>query len=212
MFPSSTDCQHPIINQFNSSSQWQIRPAQPEDVAGVAEILADSFHSREGVFGWTYPLLRLGIYEDVSNRVRSASPQHICLVAVNVAASTNGNKVAGTVEMAVRAIALEKRSSPHQVQYRRSCQYPYLSNLAVHSNYRRRGVAQQLLASCERNALSWGFHDLYLHVLENNHQARQLYFKMGYQLERVDNSWGTLLLSKPRQLLLHKHLSSAENS
>lgn len=190
--------------QVNSSSQWQIRPAQSEDVAGVAEVLADSFHSREGVFGWAHPLLRLGIYEDVSNRLRSASPHHICLVAIDVTA-TSCNNLAGTVEMAVRAITPGKSDRSNEF-LRHSYQHPYLSNLAVHPNYRRRGVAGQLLASCEKIALCWGFHNLYLHVLENNHQARQLYFKMGYQLDRLDASWNTWVLRKPRQLLLHKRL------
>lgn len=177
-------------------------------MAGVAETLADSFHSREGVFGWAYPLLRLGIYEDLNNRVRSASPHHICLVAVDLAAQTAADKVAGTVEIAVRAITHKPNYQPNEA-YRRSYQYPYLSNLAVHPNHRRRGVARQLLASCEKTALSWGFHNLYLHVLENNHQARQLYFNAGYQLEQVDTSWNSWLLRKPRLLLLHKHLDYA---
>lgn len=207
---SSTDRQSPRSSQVNSSSQWQIRPAHLEDVAGVAETLTESFHSREGAFGWAYPLLRLGIYEDLSNRVRSASPYHVCLVAVDVAAqATTTYKVVGTVEMAVRTITPGTERHKNE-SHCRSGQYPYLSNLAVRPNFRCRGVARQLLENCERIALAWGFYNLYLHVLENNHQARQLYFNTGYQLDRVDTNWNFWLLRKPRQLLLHKHLDSTE--
>ncbi len=209
MFFSSPNCQTPIFNQSDSSLQWQVRPAKLEDVAGVTEILADSFHSQDGVFGWAYPLLRLGIYEDIRSRLCSTAPYHICLVAVDVPAKATTevgsyattDKLTGTVELVVRSIA-PGISRP-------ICRSPYLSNLAVHPHYRRQGVAKHLLLSCERIALSWGFHDLYLGVLENNHQARQLYFKLGYQLHRVDNSWSAWLLRQPRQLLLHKRLDTA---
>lgn len=190
LFSSSADCQLAATGQSDHSHHLHVRAAQSEDLTEVAEILADSFHSQQGIFGWAYSLLRLGIYEDLRNRLRSTSPHHICLVAAV------GNKLAGTVEMGLRSTE-PWASSPHL----------YLSNLAVLTTARRRGVAGQLLLNCERVALSWGFHDLYLHVLENNHQARQLYFKMGYSLHSFEPGWSAWLLRRPRQLLLHKHLS-----
>jgi ribosomal protein S18 acetylase RimI-like enzyme len=214
LFFSSTDWQT-ATGQSQHSSHFQIRAAQSEDLTGLAEILGDSFHSQEGILGWTYPLLRLGIYEDLRNRLRSTSPHHICLVAVDriVRAAAEGcpkgagDELAGTVEMTVRSPQPWARNgnAAKSVHYR----YAYLSNLAVRQTHRRRGVAGQLLLNCERVALSWGFQDLFLHVLENNHQARQLYFKLGYQLYQVDSSWSTWLLGQPRQLFLHKHLSAA---
>lgn len=190
LFSSSTDCHPAATGQSDRSYHLYIRAAQSEDLTDVAEILADSFHSQQGILGWAYPLLRLGIYEDLRNRLRSTLPHHICLVAAI------GDRLAGTIEINLRSTA-SWASSP----------YPYLSNLAVHPSQRRQGVAEQLLLNCERVALSWGFHDLYLHVLENNHQARQLYFKLGYQLHSFDSNWSAWLLRQPRQLLLHKHLS-----
>ena len=44
-----------------SHNYLQIRAAQLEDVSAIAEILADSFHAKDGWLGWAYPLLRLGI-------------------------------------------------------------------------------------------------------------------------------------------------------
>lgn len=215
---SSTDCQPPASNQSDRSSQWRVRVAQLEDMAGVAEILADSFHSREGVLGWAYPFLRLGIYEDIRNRLRSTSPHHTCLVAVSAATTATidvdsygaSDRVTGTLEMAVRYVPLGTSDRSTDARSH-SCRYPYLSNLAVHPHYRRRGVARQLLLSCEQIAYSWGFNDLYLHVLENNHQARQLYFKLGYRLHQVDTNWSAWLLRRPRQLLLHKHLAATNS-
>jgi len=179
-----------------------IRAAQPKDVSQLADILADSFHSPHGIKRWAYPLLRLGIYEDLRSRLRSTSPNYLCLVAVASTPAQAGSPeyLAGTVEMTLRSsLSWQLRGS----------QYPYISNLAVHSSYRRQGVAQQLLISCERTALEWGFQDIYLHVLENNDQARKLYIKRGYHLQQVDPDWSHWLFNQPRRLFLHKQLTAS---
>ena len=195
LFSSSTDCQAAASDQSGHSDHLHVRVAQSEDLSLVAEILADSFHSQQGILGWAYPLLRLGIYEDLRNRLRSTAPHHICLVAaVN-------DKLVGTIEIGLRS-----------AQSWTSFSHLYLSNLAVHPTARRQGVAGQLLINCEQVALSWGFHELYLHVLENNQQARQLYLKLGYRLHKVDSDWSAWLLRRPRQLLLHKDLSQANTN
>lgn len=184
------------------ASCFTVRAAQAQDLSTLAEVLADSFHSRTGLMGWVYPMLRLGIYEDLRNRLRSASPHYVCLVAVaGVGAIANSSeKLVGTVEIALR--------SPPSWQLR-SSQYPYISNLAVSQSCRRQGVAKQLLLACERTAIEWGFSDIYLHVLENNHQARQLYLKAGYQLHQAEPNYTGWLFGHPRRLFLHKRLTSA---
>lgn len=203
--------------QPNGASHFIIRAAHQNDLTSLTEILADSFHPRSGIWALAYPLFRLGIYEDLRNRLRLIPPNYVCLVAADPTGSTNpgsgedssplpkaqerqganANSVVGTVEMALRPCSWQPWSS----------QYPYISNLAVHRSCRRRGVAQQLLLRCERTALDWGFCDLYLHVLENNHQARQLYLKAGYRLHQSDPSWSDWLPGRPRRLFLHKHLA-----
>lgn len=178
-----------------ASCQFQIRPATSADLTGVAQIIAESFHSQNGIWGWAFPLIRLGIYEDLRQRLASPAPHQVCLVAVD---TTNvANNLVGTVELGVRF-------SDAWTQVGRS--FPYLSNLAVDSKYRRQGAASELLVACDKVALSWGFQDLYLHVLEDNHQARQLYFKLGYQIHEVESHWNTFLVRRSRQIFLHKHL------
>ncbi len=178
------------------SYKFQIREATTADLTGVAQIIAQSFHSQTGFWGWAFPLLRLGIYEDLRHRLASPAPHHICLVAVDTTNVTN-TQLVGTVELGVRF-------SDSWREIGRS--FPYLSNLAVHPKYRRQGAASKLLAACEKVACEWGFEDLYLHVLENNHQARQLYFKHGYQVYKVESNWNTLFMRRSQQILLHKQL------
>jgi ribosomal protein S18 acetylase RimI-like enzyme len=180
-----------------------IRTVRQQDLQMLTDVLAGSFHRRDGMAGWLYPLFRMGIYEDLRSRLRNKSPHQACLVAICTpnSASPNpqsANSIAGTIEISLR--------SQHLLQPRNS-QHLYLSNLAVRAEYRRQGVAQQLLNTCERIALEWGHRDLYLHVLENNYKARRLYMKAGYRLLRIDSSFSTWLLGQPRQLFLHKRVS-----
>lgn len=184
-----------------SACYFSIRTAQDRDLTTLAEILTDSFHPPTGLLRWAYPFLRLGIYEDLRNRLRSTPRHYACLVAVTTVSQVKGEseQLLGTVEIALRC-------APYWHSHYR--EYPYISNLAVRPSCRRQGVARQLLLACERKSLEWGFPDLYLHVMENNHQARQLYLKTGYQLHQVDPSYTAWLLRRPKRLFLHKHLHS----
>ncbi|MEI6442199.1 MAG: GNAT family N-acetyltransferase [Nostocales cyanobacterium ELA583] len=175
--------------------QLQIRVATPDDFINIAQIVAESFHSQEGLWGLAFPLLRVGIYEDLRYRLKSPTPYHICLVAVD--AATEDQKIMGTIEMGVRVNDAWSMVNPG---------FPYLSNLAVHPDYRRLGVGSSLLTRCEQISQTWGFQDLYLHVLENNHHARQLYFKLAYRAYKVESPWETFFLNRSRQILLHKHI------
>lgn len=191
--------QEPVPSDGNQvESQFQIRVATPADLAGVAQIIAESFHAQNGIWGWAFPLLRLGIYEDLKHRLASPAPNHVCLVAVDTTIDAANNLV-GTIELSVRF-----SDSWSQSQVNKS--FPYLSNLAVCPKYRRHGVASRLLTKCEKVSQEWGFQDLYLHVLENNHQARQLYFKQGYRVHKVESNWNIFFLRNSHQLLLHKYL------
>ncbi|NJL63151.1 MAG: GNAT family N-acetyltransferase [Methylacidiphilales bacterium] len=181
----------------SASCHFEVRAATSVDLQGISQIIADSFHSPNGFWGWAFPLLRLGIHEDLRHRLTSPAPHHLCLVAVDK--NSTIDYLAGTVELGVRF-------SDSWAQAAKS--FPYLSNLAVHPNYRRQGAASDLLAGCEKLAQEWGFQDIYLHVLENNYQARQLYFKHGYRVHKVEGNLNTVIFRRARQILLHKHLTT----
>ena len=191
--------QEPVTDALaGASCQFQIRPATSADLTGVAQIITESFHKQNGIWGWAFPLIRLGIYEDLRHRIATASPHQVCLVAVDTTTNAANNLV-GTVELGLRF-------TDAWTQVNKS--FPYLSNLAVHPKYRQQGAASKLLAACEKVVMSWGFQDLYLHVLEDNHQARQLYVKLGYQVHNVESHWNTFLLGGSRQIFLHKQIGA----
>ena len=185
-----------------AASDFVIRDVNSQDLDSIAEILADSFHSRTGIMQWLYPVLRLGIYEDLRTRLRSKSPNQIGLVAViPTLRDASGNEcVAGTIEMAMRSSFGQR--SPKSL---------YISNLAVAKAFRRQGVANYLLQACEIKALQWGFKEIDLHVLDNNYPARQLYQKNGYKLQENEHDWISQFLNQPQKLLLRKDLVNLNN-
>ncbi|WP_083583054.1 GNAT family N-acetyltransferase [Phormidesmis priestleyi] len=179
--------------QSSGSPRFLIRPVEQQDLSEIAGILAKSFHLQPEFMRWLIPVMRMGIYEDLRNRLKSAPPHYSCLVALDQ------DDLIGTVEVGLRSF------NPWQP---RTSQYAYLSNLAVRSECRRKGAAMQLLEACDRVVLSWGFEDIYLHVLENNQSAKHLYEKSGYRLQDTDAGLTTWLLGQPRRLFLHKRLAS----
>jgi len=59
---------------------------------------------------------------------------------------------------------------------------PLMSNLAVGSSFRRRGVAEELVQKAEIVARKqWGYDECYLYVEQKNTAAVKLYRKLGYK-------------------------------
>lgn len=184
--------------QTDSSSRgFQIRLVQSQDLYEISEILTDSFPLTPPFMPWLNPLIRAGIHEDLRSRLRSTTPHYACLVATDARPQPNEEFLVGTVEIGLRT------GNPWQPQ---TSQYVYLSNLAVRQAMRRQGIAQQLLLSCERRVKDWGYRSIYLHVLETNEQAKQLYFKLGYEVEEIQPSLGSFLFGQPRRIFLRKEL------
>jgi ribosomal protein S18 acetylase RimI-like enzyme len=178
--------------------QIVVQTAQRADLSAAAAVIIAGFHPPGNWLAGFAPLLRWAIWQDLRQRGEGNGQQYHCLVAkVGGQRVTDPNPVVGVVEIALRTPLICPQ--PH---------FAYLSNLAVRPDYQRRGVGQQLLLACEAQVVRWGLPNLYLHVLENNHPARQLYRKIGYRSQYTDGLWPGMLLGQPKRLLLHKQLSN----
>jgi ribosomal protein S18 acetylase RimI-like enzyme len=193
-----------VTLDWSFQSDLVIRLVQPDDLGAIAEILASSFHRQDGMARWFYPLLKLGIREDLRSRLVAGNGRQVCLVAVEREREgrerEERERVVGTVELSVRYGGMWQG------------RLLYVSNWAVGQADRRRGVAQELMRACERVAKMWGEKALFLHVLENNQRARQLYSKVGYQLCRAEWKLGHMLWGQPRELMLRKDLQLEDES
>jgi GNAT superfamily N-acetyltransferase len=187
--------------------------AELSQLLDVAALITETFYANDHWLGWLSPLIRLGIHQDLRQRLlnqldNTAYPHYACLIATRPAPLPTLNlcpakpTLLGTVEISLRSI-------PELGLSDFAC--PYLSNLAIGNPHRRQGIALQLLKRSEETIRNWGFREIYLHVLENNRAALDLYRKLGYHIRRSDNHWGNLLFGQPRQLLMHKALTSRAN-
>lgn len=172
--------------------------AQPQDIKELAELLTYCFHPPQGWLSCFHSLLTLGVHEDLRIRQRQPPSQYRCLVASKPLAGERGSRreIVGTVEIT------QRRNFWHGTPR------PYIANLAVKPCHRRQGIARQLLLKCEQVASEWGFRELTLHVLEDNHAAKQLYLATGYQIQRREPTLTGLLWQQPQRLLLQKPLFS----
>lgn len=180
-----------------NNSELTIRPAEFADTREVSFILAHSFYNFADYLAWMYLVLQFTIGEDLRYRLRSAAPLYRCLVAT-YSDPEIGLIVAGTVEITLRTPSF----------WSNNIQYPYISNLAVREDCRRRGIGSQLLARCEQIALDWGYNEIRLHVLDKNNSAKALYNQNGYEVCQIEPNWGQFLLDYSPRLLLKKRVES----
>ncbi|MEL6128976.1 MAG: GNAT family N-acetyltransferase [Cyanobacteria bacterium J06627_3] len=146
---------------------YRLRSAHPADLSQLGELLLTSFYPERPFRRWLYPLMRLGIQEDIKRRLKNSPHQYECLVV-----QTSGSVIVGTVEVSLRSQFWQP------LQPRR----PYIANVAVDYRHRRRGIAQQMLIACEAIVQTWGCRQLYLHVATDNPPALALYQKVGYRV------------------------------
>jgi ribosomal protein S18 acetylase RimI-like enzyme len=170
-----------------------IRRAQLQDASALSDLLLLSFQPYPEHNEWLRPLVRLGLQSDLRQRIQHNQPQgwsYSCLVALQ------NEQVIGTVEISIR--------TPLFWHFQPS-RYAYLANLAVHPDARQQGVGKRLLMAATHQVQQWQVKDLYLHVMENNIVARQLYLKAGYYIHQVEDGWSSWF-RQPRRLFLHRRL------
>lgn len=170
------------------------------DLPAIAALLVRNFQLYPPGMGWLTPVMRRGVLEDLRQRLRNAGKYYACYRAVL------GDQIVGTAELSLR---------PVQVRFGwlwqgKSERVPYLANLAVETQHRRRSVAQQLMVSCEQQAEAWGYGQIYLTVMADNQAARSLYGKAGYEVVRRDAGWfrGEKLLMRKALMVNVSDLSS----
>lgn len=80
------------------------RQATLDDVEGIAEVLTLSFNHFNEVTFWVYPLIKIGVCQDLRKRLQNNEKENICLIAVFIN-NTEGKvnqEILGTVELSFR--------------------------------------------------------------------------------------------------------------
>lgn len=76
-----------------------------------------------------------------------------------------------------------------------------LSNIAVHPDYRRRSIAQQLTSMGMEHARNRRAASIWLHVRDDNFSAIKLYSNLGFKKHSRRTTWRTDLLPIPESVL-----------
>ncbi|WP_069790097.1 GNAT family N-acetyltransferase [Cyanobacterium sp. IPPAS B-1200] len=175
-----------------------IRLATSEDIRQIADVLTYSFHDFGKLTGWLYPLMKMGIAEDLRDRIYAHNSDYCCIIAVIPATTTEAEKIVGTVEVSQRRL----------YGWTQKQKFPYISNLAVKKEFRRQGIATQLLKKCEEIAQNWGHDNLSLHVLAENKTGQTVYLQNGYTIKQEETNLYSLFIKNKRRLLLEKSFSN----
>jgi len=161
---------------FEFSMPVYLRRAEYLDTYAIGQLLSLSFYP----WGqWARPLMDLLVALDVQSRFSEPDSQYVCLIA------STGSRVVGSLEISFRYIPIGR--------------VPYLFNLAVHPQWRRRGIGSRLIAMGETIIAGWNVPYLYLHVLANNYPAQQLYLRSGFECYQIEKRW-----FRPDRLLFRK--------
>jgi ribosomal protein S18 acetylase RimI-like enzyme len=178
-----------------TSKTVKVRPLQLADVAKAADVITDSFKIGAAFGGWLQPLFKIGIHEDLRNRLNVQAPdQAVCLVATVGVEPTD---VVGTIEISARSPLYNPSMAKR---------YVYISNLAVDNDYRRLGIGRELVRQCESIAQQWGFKDIYLHVMADNLPGQHLYLRLGFEILSRDQTWHFWPWQRADRLFLRKRL------
>lgn len=183
---------------------FEVKTLSNEWLEVVADLLTESFADSMGYINAYKKFLRNQIREYLSNHVLLL-PKTVILVGILKTTGPEGDEhqtLVGTVEVSFDASTRSKHLTLNP-----PADMPYLCNMAVEPEHRRRGFGAMLLEAAEVAVLSTGYKSMYLHVRHADPPAVQLYRKYGYREEGED--WALVqLLRLDRRYLMKKFLGT----
>jgi ribosomal protein S18 acetylase RimI-like enzyme len=182
-FPSSA------ASSSDDHSTISIRTADYSELNPVSDIILQSFYDEihKGPWKRIYKLAEL-------NRLQQNFPYedtdlHQMLVAID----DESDKVIGFVDV-------DARPCKTKIKLPR----PYLSDLCVDPDFRRRGIAYRLVQACEDFTRDIPRPELWIRVKEDNVAAVQMYKSLNYAIAGKDEKESHTLI------ILHKALAMAD--
>lgn len=165
----------------------RIRNADYAELNAVSDIVLQSFYERnihKGPWKRVYKLAEL-------NRLQQNFPyQDTDLHQMLVAIDDESHKVVGFVDV-------DARPCKTKIKLPR----PYLSDLCVDPDFRRRGIANRLVRACEQFTQDIPRTELWIRVKEDNAAAVEMYKSMNYMIEGNDEK-------EPEIIVLHKNFAA----
>ena len=166
-----------------------IRDVQKNDLTKLSDIITASFFSIN-ILSWPTEWLKTFLSLEDSY---SAIGNEYCMF---VACDACNDSIIGFCE-------IDSRLTSKPIDVPR----PYMCNLAIDKEHRRKGIAKVLIRKCEEQAIKWKNEAIYLRVRRSNDAALELYKGMQYEetesnKEKIDR----LQTTKEEVVLLKKNL------
>lgn len=179
----------------------EIRRASRDDASALARVVNDAF--RNELAPWAAPMggllqfvKRGDLAGQFAKRADADARRHALLIALDA------SEIVGCVEIGLlRVPAALVCANPADAWAERDQtlvgtdadeerpRTPYIGNLAVKRDARRRGVASTLVRAAEEAARGWGNDSVVLHVDARNESAAKLYRRMGYACSVREPEW-----------------------
>ena len=171
--------------------KFHIRNARYMELGHVVNIILDAFYQPSA-------FLRPFLYTSELTRLKNNFPHDQKIHAFYVACSieelesssiscidmdSGSTSTTTTTEQIIGFVDVDKRIGTHISEAPR----PYLSDLAVHTEFRRKGIAKALIKRCEEQAMDWGEDYLNLRVDQLNDGALKMYEDLEY--EKQDHAY-----------------------
>ena len=153
----------PLTVQLREGVEISVEKADYKELHAVAKLLVQSFYEKAGLPRVLSELNRLQSnfhYDDSKHLMLTAKDGKGAIIAYC--------DIDGRIPPKGALVA-----SPR----------PYLSDLGVSDEWRKKGIATALVQISEAVSLSWGFSNMHLKVDRDNHVARNMYANMGYTVE-----------------------------
>ncbi|XP_030448159.1 uncharacterized protein LOC115670898 [Syzygium oleosum] len=184
------------------SGSLRVRVMRAEEMDETVRVLAESFAESMLLPGGYVSLVRFLVKQYLIER-RSAMPHVATLVGFYRGGEDGEEELAGTVE-----VCFNKRGSnaspPTPTPPRNS---PYICNMTVKEQLRRRGIGWHLLkASEELISQMCSSGEVYLHCRMIDLAPFNMYTKAGYRIVKTDNILVLLTLQRRKHLMCKKLL------
>ncbi len=169
--------------------QISIRPAEPRDVLGLAELCTDVFYGTPELIDGPIVYAQrarwfAGVLMQVWRRLRLERTCECRLLVAEDRTRADG-RLSGCVDLAVHVYDPESRAfrlSIDELPDGGCVWRPYVASLAVAERDRRLGIARKLMAAAEEQAEGWGFGEMMLEVACPNAAALAFYEALGYKV------------------------------
>ena len=188
----STDNTHELLSSTTSSSnftKYRIQPATYSQLPQIASIMTSSFHPELDTNWFLRPIRVLLETDRLQSNFPYGDKNHDYLVILH--SNNDEDMIVGFCDLDFRHPPNDTANPLPLFSSNAIRQRPYLSDLIIHPNHRRKGLGTYLMNEVKLRVRSRGTTEIYLCVAEENVGALQMYERLGYKvLDYLDGRRG----------------------